>query len=378
VEGTKEQKAAFPEDLFLKVFVRAWNRNKTKNDPNFVENLLGILKTFDDTALPASTAMPLPTVPPAARVITQPTRAASSPPRKGKAPRTRSPSISPPPARLTRAASPPPRKGKAPRTRLPSTSPPPPRKGKAPWAPSPPTRPPAPGPSRSRKVVVEVPPRSPDVRFEDINDDSNAYTSDSSPAPTPKKPRKPEPEPTLLHLEIFRVACDRCQRGGRDCVPVLGNGNACRACRTKKYKCSHTGKTNLATMQVTWPGSPSGSEVRGVDTKGKKRKAESPVPARERKAKGEVEKVEKSKARQTKAKVDRPREPAKVKPPARRRAPPKSSPMVVDSSGEEFAGIEIDEEEEEEEEIQKAPKPKRARTWAYPDPSKFFKMIFVS
>jgi hypothetical protein len=230
-------------------------------------------------------------------------------------------------------------------------------------------------------VVVEIPPRSPLVKFQDINDDEDEYSPESPPPPTPRRHRAPEP--TVVHLEVFKIACDKCQRGGRDCVPVVGNGDACRACKEKKYKCSHRGQTDLETMQVTRPAIRSGSEVQVVeDTKGKKRKAESLVPVRERKAK--VEKVEKPKARQTKPKVEKPREQrvraSGSKPTGRRRAPPKSSEMVVDSSGEEFDEEEEEEEEEEEVEVIEEPKPKRARTRAHLEPgksNKFYILYFL-
>jgi hypothetical protein len=216
-------------------------------------------------------------------------------------------------------------------------------------------------------VVVEVASRSP-IKFQDINDDDDEYSRESPRLPTPRRHR--EPEPTVVELEVFKIACEKCQRGGRDCVPVVGNGDACRACKEKKYKCSHRGLTDLKTMRVTRPAIRSGSEVQVVeDTKGKKRKAESPVPARERKVK--VEK--KPKVRQTKAKVEKPREQrAKAsgsKPPARGRAPPKTSKMVVDSSGEEVEGLDNDDEDEVEV-IEREPKLKRARTRADLEPGK--------
>jgi hypothetical protein len=85
-----EQKAAFLKPLFLYVFICGWN--KKKNNPNFLNAQLAILKKFDKDqqslpSLPASTLMLIPTVPapkapsrpkakfatpsPAARVITQ-------------------------------------------------------------------------------------------------------------------------------------------------------------------------------------------------------------------------------------------------------------------------------------------------------------------
>jgi hypothetical protein len=220
-------------------------------------------------------------------------------------------------------------------------------------------------------VVVEIPSRSP-VKFQDINDDDDAY----SPPPTPKTRKEPEPQPKqiLVQIEVFRIACEKCQKGGRDCVPVVGNGDACRDCKFKKYRCTHRGRTDIETMWVTRPAIQMGSEVNVVeDTKGKKRKAESPVPATKRKAsvKEVVEKVEKpKKTRETKVKAERPRaqqpKASGSKAVARRRAPPKSSPIIEDSSGEEFEGI--DEEESDEE-----PKPKRARVRLMPGKKFFFK-----
>jgi hypothetical protein len=196
-----------------------------------------------------------------------------------------------------------------------------------------------------------------------------------------------EPDPTIVQLEVFKIACDKCLRGARDCVPVVGNGDACRACKEKKYKCSHRGLTDLDTMWVSRPAIRSGSEVQVVeDIKGKKRKAESPVPARERKAKGEVkvEKVERPRPRQTKAKakakVEKPREQqpkaSGSKLPARRRAPPKSSQMVVDSSEEEIEEID-DDDEQEVEVIETEPKPKRARTRAHLDRGKSNNLLYL-
>jgi hypothetical protein len=50
--------------------------------------------------------------------------------------------------------------------------------------------------------------------------------------------RHREPEPTVIQLEVFKIACEKCQRGAQDCVPVVGNGDACRACKEKKYTVS--------------------------------------------------------------------------------------------------------------------------------------------
>ena len=113
-----------------------------------------------------------------------------------------------------------------------------------------------------------MPPRSP-IRFQDINDDDDEYNPESPPPPTQK--RRMEPEPTIIQLEVFKIACDKCLRGARDCVPVVGNGDTCRACKEKKYKCSHRGLTDLDTMWVSQPAIRSGSEVQVIeDIKGKK------------------------------------------------------------------------------------------------------------
>jgi hypothetical protein len=233
-------------------------------------------------------------------------------------------------------------------------------------------------------VVVEIPHHSPLVKFQDINDDDDEFIPESPPPPPPRRHR--EPEPTVVQLEVFKIACEKCQRGDRDCVSVVGNGNACRACKEKKYKCSHRGKTDLQTMVVTRPVTWSGSEVMVVeDTKGKKRKADSPVPARERKPKGEVvkvkvEKVEKPKPRQTKAKVEKPREQRgktiRPNPQARRRALPKSSDMVVDGSGEESEEVEDEDEDEDEVEVIEEPKPKRPRTRARTKPGEYLHIVY--
>jgi hypothetical protein len=200
-----------------------------------------------------------------------------------------------------------------------------------------------------------MPPRPPTIKFQDINDDEEDEDY-SPPPPTPKKQRQRDPDDNLVRLLVFKMACDKCQRGGRDCLVVVGNGDACRACKDKKYKCSHRGIKDLETMQVTRP--IQGSDVLPVeDTKGKKRKAESPVPPTKRKTK--VEKVEKQKKpKETKVRVEGRVQPkaSGSKPAGRRRA--KSTPAIVDStSGEE----EVEEEEEEEEEEELKPKPKRAR-----------------
>jgi hypothetical protein len=218
-------------------------------------------------------------------------------------------------------------------------------------------------------VVVEMHPCSPLVKFQDINDDDDGYSPESPPPPTLRRHR--EPELTVIQLKVFKIACEKCQRGARDCVPVVGNGDACRACKEKKYKCSHHGLTVLEMMRVSQLAMLSGSEVQVVeDTKGKKRKAESLVPARERKLKEvvkvKVEKVEKPRPRprQMKVKVQKPREQRGSKHPARRRAPPKSSQMVEDSSGEEFDKVDNDDEEEVRV-IETEPRPCFALLWQH-------------
>ena len=218
---------------------------------------------------------------------------------------------------------------------------------------------------------MEIPPRSP-IKFQDINDDDDEYTPESPTRPSPPPPspkRRRQPERTVVQIEVFKIACDKCERGGRDCLPVVGNGDACRGCKEKKYRCSHCSRTDLETMWVSRPVTRSGSEVKVVqDTKGKKRKAVSPVPPIER----EVVKVERPKPRPVKAKVEKLREQrvraSGSKPSARRRALPKSSQMVEDTSGEEFEEVDDDDEEMEVDVIEREPKPKRARTRAHLEP----------
>ena len=202
--------------------------------------------------------------------------------------------------------------------------------------------------------MVELPPRSTLTRFQDINDDDDEYEPEPMP-PTPRKHKEavPGPQHITVQIEVYKVACERCQKGDRDCEP-MGKGDACRACKEKKYKCSHTGQTTLKTMWVTWPALQTGTEIVVEETAGKKRKAVSPGGATKRKVKVVKEEVEKpKKSRETKVKVE------KAKGSGRRRAPPKSAAVVELTSAEEFE--EIDEEDEESDE---EPKPKRARVRA--------------
>jgi hypothetical protein len=223
-------------------------------------------------------------------------------------------------------------------------------------------------------MVVELPPNL--IRFSDINDDEEEYTpspSHSPPRPTPHKRVKSKSDSNIRNLEIFTRSCERCQRGKRDCV-VDEVGGACGGCKARKYGCDHTGQTNVKTIWVTRPVSDSGSEVEVLeDRKGKKRRAESPVPAK-KKVSVKVEKVEKMKEKvqktrekgerpkvkveRTKAKVERPKA-SGSKPTARRRAAPKSSAVVDVTSGEDDEGAMVVDDDESEDEPK--PKPKRAR-----------------
>jgi hypothetical protein len=133
----------------------------------------------------------------------------------------------------------------------------------------------------------------------------------------------------------------------RDCLVDKVVGAVCVGCKTRKYGCDHTGKTEAKTMWVSRPDTDSDSEVEVVEEpKGRKRRAESPVVPK----KESVVKVEKPKTTTTKAKTATTKATTKGK--AKQRAPPR---VVLDSPNEEADLMVVDEESEEE------PKPKRAR-----------------
>jgi hypothetical protein len=218
-------------------------------------------------------------------------------------------------------------------------------------------------------MEVYVTPRSSLKKFQDINDDDDGY---SPSPPPPKKPKRREPESApesppesgIRRVQVFKKACDRCQRGDRDCK-VEELGSACLGCKAHKYGCCHTGKTELKTMWVSRPISDSDSDVKILDDpKGKKRKVESPAPVKKRKAAVKQEKgekvmkktKEKPKVKVEKGKVEsRPKAKASgSKPTTKRRAAPKSSPVI--SSEEEGEAMVVDDDSDEE-----APKPKRVR-----------------
>jgi len=72
-------------------------------------------------------------------------------------------------------------------------------------------------------------------------------------------------------------------------------GAVCSDCKAKKYRCSQRGKNDAEIMWVTRPAVQMGTEIKVLsDLKGKKRKAELPVPV-ERKVK--VEKPKRSRVK---------------------------------------------------------------------------------
>jgi hypothetical protein len=133
-------------------------------------------------------------------------------------------------------------------------------------------------------------------------------------------------------------------------------GAACAGCKRRKYGCSHTGNADLKTMWVSRAATTpeSGLDVEFVeDRKGKKRKAESPVPVtKKKKVTVKLEKTKKGKEK-VERRVERPKA-SGLKPTARRHAAPKSSAVVVDISDDDDDAMEVDEESEE-----AAPNPKR-------------------
>ena len=143
--------------------------------------------------------------------------------------------------------------------------------------------------------------QSPPRRFQDVNDTEDEYQPSPSPAPRAKSAGK------IRKIHIFESACERCQKGKRDCE-VDELGAACLGCKSHKYGCGHTGKKKLATMWVVRPApvkdlveeeSEESEEV--VERKGRKRLANSPVQTTKGKGKGKV-KVEKPKPRPTEKK----------------------------------------------------------------------------
>ncbi len=63
-----------------------------------------------------------------------------------------------------------------------------------------------------------------------------------------------QPKPTKLYHRVINVlvftsACERCQRGKRDCM-VDELGASCMGCKAHKYGCIHMGKKTLKMMLV--------------------------------------------------------------------------------------------------------------------------------
>jgi hypothetical protein len=197
------------------------------------------------------------------------------------------------------------------------------------------------------EVVITSPPRP--TPFADINDTEDEYEPSPSPVSQPQGSKS-----RLARLEVFVRACERCQKGDRDCV-VGEVGAACVGCKAHKYKCDKTGQRHEKTMEVTRPEPDPEVEVveerkgkkREVveeDRKGKRRRAEATGKAKKAKeVKVKVEKVEKPKPKPT---VRNTRAKAGVK-----------TPAVVESSGAEDEPIVVDLEDSEEE----LPKTKRSR-----------------
>ena len=108
-----------------------------------------------------------------------------------------------------------------------------------------------------------------------------------------RAPGKPRLTGKIRKIHIFESACERCQKGKRDCE-VDELGAACLGCKSHKYGCDHTGKKNLTTMWVVrlapvkdWVEEEL-EEV--VERKGRKRLADSPVRTTKGKVKVKVEK----------------------------------------------------------------------------------------
>jgi hypothetical protein len=189
-----------------------------------------------------------------------------------------------------------------------------------------------------------MPPRRSPAKFREIEARGDGDEYNPSPSPAPPTPRKrAKSDRTVQDMHVFVKACERCQRGKRDCV-VDELGAACAGCKARKYGCDNTGKMQARTMMVARPVTDSDSEV---EVEVKKRRAESPVVARKKakKVKVKEEKVEKKKARATGQKGK-----------GNQRGLPKGSVVAVDTDEEEDEGMAVDDESDEGER-----QPKRAR-----------------
>ncbi len=356
-KGTPEQKAAFPQPLFLFQFVRSWNRQH--NDPNFVDQMLEDLERFDAAAA-AAAAPPIPLrldtptepAPAPAQLapkLPQPTQPAPRPPQptKATAPRPKQPS-------LPRVAGP-----SGPVVQRQGTTLPPQADRPAQQTRHLVAAPAGPGRDsdtivvKPRKVEVVVPtPRSPQ-KFREIDEDDDEYVPPPSPpSRSPKAPTRvkhPKPARTTREVEVYLKACTRCERGDRDCE-VDELGAACAGCKARKYGCDHTNKTHAKTMTVRRPVSDSGSDSEEEEMKvrkGKKRQAEPPVQKMKVKVKEE---------RVAKVKPVKPKPRVKPQPTAKKGKGKRAAPIVTDSDEDEEDVMVVDDDSDEGE-----PQPKRVR-----------------
>jgi hypothetical protein len=67
-------------------------------------------------------------------------------------------------------------------------------------------------------------------------------SEDEAPGPT-----KPPTDPGLLW--VYATACDKCNRGKRQCV-VDELGSVCAGCKARKYKCDHMGNLKAWTKFI--------------------------------------------------------------------------------------------------------------------------------
>ena len=91
----------------------------------------------------------------------------------------------------------------------------------------------------------------PPKKFEDMEESRDEYQLSSSPVPR-RITKATKSSHRVQSLEVFELACQRCKKGKRDCE-VDELGVACAGCKARKYRCDHTGKKNLRTMEVVRP-----------------------------------------------------------------------------------------------------------------------------
>jgi hypothetical protein len=115
-------------------------------------------------------------------------------------------------------------------------------------------------------VEVVLPARTTPCTYQAIN-----ASEDEAPGPT-----KPPTDPGLLW--VYATACDKCNRGKRQCV-VDELGSVCAGCKARKYKCDHTGNLEARTKFIkrTRTKSELDDEVVVVATKGKSKRQADPV-----------------------------------------------------------------------------------------------------